>query len=247
MKNCGEWLQEFNLLYNNLASDKAPGLEPYEISVLLTKAQLSLVKDYFSQSTDPVREGFDGSIRRQADFASLITTVKLEEETDSSLVHLDTRDSTKYYKYPDDAFLVLNEIVEDTTDEVYYSVVPVSYDEYARLMMRPYKYPSEGQAWRLLTNVTADSSSGSGDTDIVGDAEVELIGRFGTGNNIEYRVRYVKRPQPIILENLSDGLTIDGKTAAQTCLLPEHLHDEILARAVDLAKASWSDSVAPQA
>ena len=132
------------------------------------------------------------------------------------------------------------------TDE-YYTVVPVSYDEYARLMMRPYKYPAKGQVWRLVTNAIETENIGSGDADSWEYAVIELIGNFPTGSTIDYRLRYVRRPEPIILEDLADGLSIDGNTSAQTCLLPEHLHDEILLRAVELAKAAWVDTVAPPA
>ena len=43
MKTCEEWSLEFDLLYNNIASDKAPGLNEYEKSVFLTRAQETIV------------------------------------------------------------------------------------------------------------------------------------------------------------------------------------------------------------
>ena len=38
-----EWLQRFDLLYNNITSNQAPGLNPYEICVFLTKAQDEII------------------------------------------------------------------------------------------------------------------------------------------------------------------------------------------------------------
>ena len=74
---CNELYQKFNLLWNNIASDKAPGLEKYEISVLMTQAQEALVKDYFSARSNALAEGFDDSIRRQSDFRTLHTAKAL--------------------------------------------------------------------------------------------------------------------------------------------------------------------------
>ena len=56
---------------------------------------------------------------------------------------------------------------------------------------------------------------------------------------MSYIVRYLKKPEPIILEDLEDGLTIDGQNEAKTCMLHESLHSTILNEAVRLAKAIW--------
>ena len=56
----------------------------------------------------------------------------------------------------------------------------------------------------------------------------------------KYIVRYVRKPEPIILEALTDGLEIEGETEAKPCKLHEKLHQTILAEAVRMAKAVWS-------
>jgi hypothetical protein len=240
---CNELYQKFNLLWNNIASDKAPGLEKYEISVLMTQAQEALVKDYFSARSNALAEGFDDSIRRQSDFRTLHTAKALSPVSGTDVTaDFNTRSTTKYYEYPDDAFLVLNEEVKVTTSNAskYYTVVPLAYDEYARLMMRPYKYPPKGQVWRLLTHTGATSSRSY--------QVIELIANFPVGSAIDYRMHYIKRPSPIILESLAGtGLSIEGQTAQAACMLPDHLHDEMLQRAVMLAKVAWIDSAAPAA
>lgn len=38
---------EFDILYNNITSNQAPGLNVYEKSLFLTKAQDELIKNYF--------------------------------------------------------------------------------------------------------------------------------------------------------------------------------------------------------
>ena len=59
-------------------------------------------------------------------------------------------------------------------------------------------------------------------------------------------MRYIRRPSPIILANLSDiqnSLSIQGETEAMTSTLPDEIHEEILQRAVELAKVAWSGDV----
>lgn len=241
MKTVDEWSQGFDLLWNNIFSDKAPGLEKYEKSMFLTLGQEELVKDVFSSKTNPLGEGFDDSVRRQADFLSLISSTTLASVAPSAVTSaFNSRSTTRYFMYPSDAFLVLNE--EVAVDGDYKTVVPLSYEEYARLMMRPYKYPPKGQVWRLITNTQPTAGS-----EPLLYQVIELIGYFRSDDVIEYRMRFVHRPHPIILESLVDtGLSIEGETEVATCALPEHLHDEILARAVNLAKIAWVDAAAPQ-
>ena len=240
MKTVDEWSLEFDLLWNNIASDKAPGLERYEKSVFLTEAQEDLVKEYFTPKGNALAEGIDDSTRRQSDFRSLICSATLSEVSSSDdTTKFSTRRGTRYYEYPSDAFLVLNEDVyaEKNGDTQFYTVVPLSYDEYARLMKKPYKYPPKGLVWRLITH--------TGEVTGREYPVIEIIGNVPSDYAVAYMMRYVKRPEPIILEDLSlNGLSIEGHTAVQTCLLPEHLHNEILRRAVMLAKVSWNEPTA---
>ena len=59
-----EFSNEFDVLYNNITSNQAPGLDEYEKSVFLTKAQDEIVKAYFNPKTNKVHEGFDGNEKR---------------------------------------------------------------------------------------------------------------------------------------------------------------------------------------
>jgi hypothetical protein len=49
----------------------------------------------------------------------------------------------------------------------------------------------------------------------------------------------VRKPKPIILEDL-DGLTIEGIGTATECELDPILHEDILQRAIELAKIAWT-------
>lgn len=67
-----EFSNEFDVLYNNITSNQAPGLDEYEKSVFLTKAQDEIVKAYFNPKTNKVQEGFDGNEKRQIDFSMIM-------------------------------------------------------------------------------------------------------------------------------------------------------------------------------
>ena len=43
-----EFSYEFDILYNNIMSNQAPGLDDYEKSVFLTKAQENIVLELYS-------------------------------------------------------------------------------------------------------------------------------------------------------------------------------------------------------
>ena len=57
-----------------------------------------------------------------------------------------------------------------------------------------------------------------------------------------YLVRYVRKPRPIILEDL-EGVTISGEDKESYCELDSSLHQEILQRAVELAKAAYAGDI----
>ena len=76
-----EFSNEFNVLYNNITSNQAPGLDEYEKSIFLTKAQDEIVKAYFNPKTNKVQEGFDGNERRQIDFSMIMRSKVYEPKT----------------------------------------------------------------------------------------------------------------------------------------------------------------------
>ena len=218
-----EFSNEFDVLYNNIMSNAAPGLNEYEKSVFLTKAQEEIVKNHFNPNGNKYKEGLDDSPKRQIDFSELI---KVAEGTikDSPSTTFDKR--AKVYDLPEDVFIVINESVE--TDKGPKQILPISYNDYTRLMSKPYKEPVKYQAWRLITTS-------------VNNITVELI--VNSNETIsEYKVRYIRRPAPIITADLSSDygdVSINGKSNISECELNPIIHQEILQRAVELAKLAY--------
>lgn len=224
-----EFDTEFDVLYNNITSNQAPGLNAYEKSVFLTKAQSQLVSEHFNHRTD-VDGGFDGSEKRQIDFTSIIVTEYLSPGAlPSPLVQIDKR--SLVFKVHGTVLFILNEFLDVAVGSGVQtlSVSALSYPEYQRLMRKPYNYPIKGTAWRLHNN-----------------GYYELISRYPEYRQW-YRVRYVRKPCPIILEDLSSlGVSIENTTAITQCELPEEVHHEILERAVTLAKIAWQGTTMTQ-
>lgn len=270
--NRSEFSDSFDTLLNSYAlraefgeqsSKQEIVLDEYEKSVLLTQAQDIVVKSFFDKKANSLGDGFDDSTMRQIDFSSLITTATLKKSPDQSSVFDDrgiiytmplrgsvtsannTFDSTFDHTFFSsvhngnitDVLFILNEklITHNGAFKKSYVVVPMNYKEYDRIMSKPYAQPMKKQAWRLLQN----NARGF-------DIKSELIPRWNLATHeeiLEYRIRYIRRPYPIILEDLSDGLNIDGFSKARDCELNPILHPEILQRAVELAITTRGGSV----
>lgn len=270
--NRSEFSDSFDTLLNSYAlradfgeqsSKQEIVLDEYEKSVLLTQAQDIVVKSFFDRKSNSLGDGFDDSTMRQIDFSSLITTATLTKSPDQSTVFDDrgiiytmplrgsistgnnTFDSTFDYTFFSsvqngnitDVLFILNEKLVTHSGEFKksYVVVPINYKEYDRLMSKPYSQPMKKQAWRLLQNDTRGF-----------DIKSELIPRWNLSSKeeiLQYKIRYIRRPYPIILEDLSDGLNIDGFSRARDCELNPILHPEILQRAVELAVATRGGTV----
>ena len=226
-----EFSNQFDVLYNNIMSNQAPGLDEYEKSVFLTKAQDEIVKSYFNPKTNKTLDGFDGNERRQIDFSMLMRTDTVS--TFAASVFAGRTAGVNSITMPSDALLYVNERLEVTRGgaTVMLTVIPISYTEYARQMLKPYKRPVQYQAWRIIDSAVSGLSA-------------DLIA--GPNDTItKYVARYVKRPQAIILSDL-EGVTIGGSDTAQECELDPILHEEILQRAVELAKAAYTGDLSSQ-
>lgn len=225
-----EFSNEFDVLYNNIMSNQAPGLDEYEKSVFLTKAQSEIIKNYFNPKGNKYQEGFDGSQKRQVDFSKLMKTYASSGTVPTPTSFFGNVTGAYKITWPNDVFVVVNEVVDviKKGDNRKYrlQVIPIKYDEYLRVSSKPYKQPLKNQAWRIIN----------------GENDINLI--VGHLNNVSpngYHIRYVKHPKPIILESLDgSGLSINNETNEMGCELDPEIHPEILQRAVELARAAYA-------
>jgi hypothetical protein len=265
MKSPAEMSTQFDVMFNNITSNQAPGVDEFEKSIFLTKAASMLVIEFFNNRTDGVGGGFDGSQKRQYDFSSLIKTAQLSAPT-TTVPKLDDR--SLLVAFHKDYFLSVSEKVTikspSTGVGTQYTVIPLTYVEYQRLMLKPYQLPVKRAVWRLLTNTetlpTAEPDSKPETVPVaeiigykISEAVIDQDDPSTQTTNppataiVYFKLRYIPKLKPIILEDLDNGLTIDGETEASLGSLPEECHQEILERAVTLAKIAWQGGTLTQA
>ena len=156
-----EFSTEFDVLYNSITSNTAPGFNDYEKSVLLTLAQEELIKSYFVANNNTTGVGLDGSQKRHYDFSTLIKIKSLKNIVYDIITAIDKvnipflkKERNAIFLIPNDVFLILNEhlIAKDNN----YIVFPISYDTYNLLMSKPFPYPNKRQAWRLDSSIDGE-------------------------------------------------------------------------------------------
>ena len=229
MKNVNEWSLEFDQMYQNITSNQAPGLTEYEKSVRLTRAewdvQIMLYKGSLGKSFEETEEltHYLDSLVCQYDTSAPV----------SGVPHIVS--GSKVFELPDDMLfrtLEICKINRDGCGPVDAVVVPVTQDEFWRTSRNPFKKQNGNRVLRLSFGSSEEFSDGlysSQYSELISDYPIE-----------SYTVRYIRKPEPIILVDLEDGLSIDGETEAKTCKLPEALHQTILTEAVKAAKAVWN-------
>jgi hypothetical protein len=215
-----EFSNEFDILYNNIASNQAPGLDEYEKSVFLTNAQEELVLELFS-GKNPLGDSFEKTEEVRQYLRDIVKTKELQKVADTSIIKMS--DKSQLFRVPEDVWFTTYESVKFDDPNIKCStldteVVPVTQDEFSRVNKNPFRGPSNTRVLRL--NIQ----------DIV-----ELISNY---NISSYSIRYVCRLSPIVLEDLPEGLSIKGETKETQCKLNPAIHEAILERAVQLAKIS---------
>lgn len=145
-------------------------------------------------------------------------------------------------QYETEPIVTDHEAVSAVKTKKDFVIVPISYKEYDREMSKPYAQPLKKQAWRLFQNSAVGFDINSeliprfnivqsvADSNHVGDTKGDVV--------FIYKIRYVKRPRPIILESLPNGLEIDGESNESDCELNPIVHRDILNKAVELASAT---------
>ncbi len=195
-------------MFGEQASKGEIVLDEYEKSVLLTQAQDIILKQYFEGGG--VNGGFDDSARRQVDFSNLITVEELTKETSPTITTYDERSIV--YKTPATTtgkakiLYILNEkIVVSTTSgspavttKRQYVVVPINYKEYDRQMSKAYAQPLKKQAWRLFQD---NGPTGTSTIDLYSEI-IPVENSIDTLEDPKYKIRYIRRPRPIVLTNL---------------------------------------------
>lgn len=222
-----EFSNEFDILYNNIMSNQAPGLDEYEKSVFLTQAQEDVIRACY-QGTSAGLGPFENTELVRRELSNLIKTSNIDTfETVPTQFG-----EGKAYALPSEAMYIIQEYYIDSNENPI-SVVPVTYDEIQKIKSNPFRGPSKNRILRL----------DYGENKVILVIDKNLIETYA-GSSPEYVVSYVKKPYPIILTDLSgNNLSINGKDSPldnnNPCELSSSIHRLILTQAVALAAAAY--------
>ena len=225
-----EFSNEFDTLANSYSKMESFGKVPtlfefdeYEKSIYLTKAQEEVIRNLYNgknvygdsfEKTEEIRRYLSSLVKTQTFDIQILLSEKQKVSSASACFSL-----------PADLLFITYEAVKfvdnslpcvSNTDIL---VIPVTQDEYYRIVRNPFKGPNERRVLRL---------------DLENNM-VELVSKYQIS---EYKVRYLAKPSPIILSTLPEGLTINGISEETDCKLHPMLHRVILESAVKLAITS---------
>lgn len=261
-----EFSQEFDIQYDNISTNSAPGLDLYEKSVYLTRAQLELVKNHFNPNGNKYKEGFEGDSKRRVDLEELIKTYNSQDKELSPFNGIS--DYSQFFTIPSDTFLIVQEqvvsyddrlcgnsnlisplklnLISKTLESISKSSETPTWEGWYTMDVKPIthdeyntqsKNPFKKPDNKITWRINYNYSSYESTL-----KQIELISPYSL--NV-YRMRYIEFPKPIILTDLTtgifagEGLSIDGYTTEMTCRLNREIHREIIDRAVELALVDY--------
>lgn len=223
--SCEEFSNNFDVLvssyrrfkdFDNKENLDSVEFDEYEKSCFLTKAQEEIVKAAYS-GRNSTGESFESDEETRRGLSNLVEESRLEPISNSSGHLLGMGGSSKFFTLPEDAWFITYENVAIDTDVCKamnpMDVYPVTQDDYNKTKRNPFRGANDRRALRLD----------------LADGVVEIVCKYTVSS---YYLRYLRRPSPIILVDLPNGLTIEGKSKKAPCELHESLHQRILERAV---------------
>lgn len=219
-----EFSFEFDVMYNNITSNQAPGLSELEKSVFLTQAQEVLVKQYYKGNSE---QAFENTEEVNEYLNSLVTQAVMgsNDAIAGKGILLSSNLKSTFFNIPPDLMFITYEsaVLNDacnTSSTKDVLVVPTTQDEFYSTYTNPFRGPSKNRVLRLLSS-----------------DRIELI---STKNIEKYLVRYIKYPKPIVLPGADEIAPYSDYPEGLNTELPESLHRNILLQAVALAQATWA-------
>jgi hypothetical protein len=207
-----EFSNEFDVLYNNISSNQAPGLDDYEKSVFLNKAKDEIVVSLYN-GNNLLNKSFEGNEELRSYLKNLIVSNSVTPivETPENSHSLPKRFSanSKLFKVLDSAMLFTTYESATINNNKEIIVIPTTQDEVNRVLKNPFRKPSSDRVLRL--------DSGNGYVELISSEDIT-----------HYNIKGLNYPTEFP-EDLS---------SQKEYSLHPALHRVILQRAVELALAS---------
>lgn len=216
LSNLFDTLLQPYITKDNFGKQNTLAFDEYEKSIFLTKAQEQIVLELYQEleQSEEVRKYLSNLIKTD-NYAPVV-------EQDETLIN----NNFKSYKVEisnDILFMIYEQCTlsdeNNCINNKIVSVVPTIHDDLDKVLKNPFKSPNSRKVIRLDF-----------------DNKIELISKYNISN---YKVRYLKNPNPIILVALEDNLSINnGDTKVSNGETNPILHERIVQRAVQLAVQS---------
>lgn len=214
--NSFDTLLQSYITKDNFGEQNTLAFDEYEKSIFLTKAQEQIVLELYQEleQSEEVRKYLSNLIKTD-------NYVPVGEQ-DETLIN----NNFKSYKVKisnNILFMIYEQCTlsdeNNCINNKIVSVVPTIHDDLDKVLKNPFKSPNNRKVIRLDF-----------------DNKIELISKYNISN---YKVRYLKKPNPIILVALEDNLSINnGDTKVSNGETNPILHERIVQRAVQLAVQS---------
>ena len=204
---------EFDILYNNINSGKAPGINALEKSILLTQAQDFVVQNLYS------RLGFENDESVMQTLSPLVTSDTYTQENKD--IVKDEKDKNRYLisKPQKISYIVYESAkIKNGCSETQVDVLPVKSDDFNKVYRNPFRGCTKLRVLRLLE-----------------EDKIVIVSKYDV---TDYYVKYIRRPKNIVLEGATK-FGVDGYKLTEECELPSSIHRTILYKAIELAKEVW--------
>ena len=222
-----EFSNEFDIILqsysvkNEFGQQNPIAFDEYEKSVFLTKAQEQTIITLYNGKNSS-NESLEKTEELRRYLSNLIKTEIRNKLTDN-LPNAVSQNS-QFFSLPDDLWFITYESVKVTSEDKCLNdkelmIIPVTQDDYFRTSRNPFRQSNDRKALRLD----------------IKDNTVEIISKYDIS---QYLVRYLSKPEPIVLIDFEEGLSINNVSTKNECKLNPALHRLILDEAIRLALVS---------
>ena len=208
------WVRDrFNLQYNNVFSNQAPGLVDYEISMYLTMAHIEIIDEY-SASLDLFEKN-----------RSLLTAYIVQKTIPGTIATTKDRGiDYQTFEFTENYWKILKEYAITNSNALGIPIKPITYDGFNTMSVNPFKKPNGLKGWRLDINSDGDAAR---------DVKI-LFKKIGDTDYIkEYDVVYLVTPESFDLESNIIPNSLDNNP---------FLTEKIINRACELATRDYKSN-----
>ena len=208
------WVRDrFNLQYNNVFSNQAPGLVDYEISMYLTMAHIEIIDEY-SASLDLFEKN-----------RSLLTAYIVQKNIPGTIATTKDRGiDYQTFEFTENYWKILKEYAITNSNALGIPIKPITYDGFNTMSVNPFKKPNGLKGWRLDINSDGDAAR---------DVKI-LFKKIGDTDYIkEYDVVYLVTPESFDLESNIIPNSLDNNP---------FLTEKIINRACELATRDYKSN-----